>query len=242
MQIERASATRGPTGFTLIELLVVVAIIAVLVSLLLPALGAAREQAKSVVCASNMKELGTYNFLYTEEFDGSYPTRDASTTSWLWWLPFLGGWDSGPLAYKVMQCPSMYKYGWYDDYQWPDSLYMEFYPGDYRGGTRIGPYGAWYPDVPSYWEIGYGWNMNISGERVKVGTWPYPERTGLMAETGSLYWWNRLSGYTTWEDPGYWYADRHIPGQARVLFMDQHVSMEKTPFPNSGSSDLRDPK
>jgi len=225
------------SGFTLIELLVVVAIIAVLVALLLPALGAAREQAQSVVCASNMKELGTYYFLYTEEFDGAYPTRDATTTPWLWWLPFLGGWDSGPLAYKVMQCPSMYKYGWYDDY-----MGTVQYPGDHRGGSRVGPYGAWYPDVPSYWEIGFGYNMKIQRDKVKVGAWPYPERTGLMAETGSFYWHNTLGGHVTWDDPGPWYADRHIPGQARVLFMDQHVAMHRTPFPNSGSTDLRDPK
>jgi len=144
------------SGFTLIELLVVVAIIAVLVALLLPALGAARQQAQSVVCASNMKELGTYHFLYTEEFNGSYPSCYKDGEAWLWWLPFLGGWDSGPLAYKVMQCPSMYKYGWYGDYM-PGADN----PGDYRGGFRIGPYGAMYPDVPNYWEIGFGWNMNI---------------------------------------------------------------------------------
>jgi len=236
MATRRIMVTRQTTGFTLIELLVVVAIIAVLVSLLLPALGAAREQAKSVVCASNMKELGTYSFLYTEEFNGSYPTRDATTTTWLWWLPFLGGWDSGPLAYKVMQCPSMYKYGLWCDYETGESH------GDYRGGSRVGPYGAWYPDVPSYWEIGYGWNMRIWGERLKVGTWPYPQRTGLMAETGSFYWHNTLSAHVPWPDPAPWYADRHIPGQARVLFMDQHVSMEKTPFSRSGATDLRDPK
>jgi len=222
------------SGFTLIELLVVVAIIAVLVALLLPALGAARQQAQSVVCASNMKELGTYHFLYTEEFNGAYPTRDATTTPWCWWFPYLGGWDSGPLAYKVMQCPSMYKYGWYDNYE-PGSDN----PGDYRGGSRVGPYGAWYPDVPNYWDLGFGYNMNIWGDKTKVAAWPYPERTGLTAESGSFYWWNSLDSYGT---PGPWYADRHIPGQARVLFMDQHVSMEKTPFPNSGSNNLRDPQ
>jgi len=235
MQIERTMATRQPTGFTLIELLVVVAIIAVLVALLLPVLGAAREQAKSVVCASNMRELGTYNFLYTEEFNGSYPTHYPDGLGWLWWLPFLGGWDSGPLAYKVMQCPSMYKYGWYGDY-----IYTENNPGDYRGGCRVGPYYGYDPDIPLYWEIGYGRNMNIWAPRLKVSTWPYPERTGLMAETGSFYWWNTLSPHTGMPAP--WYADRHIPGLARVVFMDQHVSMEKTPFPNSGATDLRDPK
>jgi len=54
-----------------------------------------------------------------------------------------------------------------------------------------------------------------------------------------FYWWNTLDVHGT---HAYWYQDRHIPGLARVLFMDQHVSMEKTPFPNSGSNDLKDPE
>jgi len=223
-------------GFTLIELLVVVAIIAVLVALLLPSLAAAREQAKSVICGNNMRQLGIYNMLYAEEYAGSYPAHPGyqNGEGWLWWLPFLSGWESGPSAYQCMQCPTMYKYGWYDDYM-PGAAN----PGDYRGGTRIGPYYNYDQMVPTYWELGFGRNMNIWGVRLKRNAWPFPERTGLMAECGSLYWWNTLDSYGT---PGPWYADRHIAGEARIVFMDLHVSFEDTPFRNSGPNDLRDPK
>ena len=55
---------RKATAFTLIELLVVVSIIALLVSILMPALGRAREQAKPAVCMNNVKQLSLALKLY----------------------------------------------------------------------------------------------------------------------------------------------------------------------------------
>ncbi len=72
----------GRSAFTLIELLVVVAIIAMLISILLPSLSSAREQARAVVCGQNLRQLGNGMQGYVAENNDYYPGLN-TTGVWL---------------------------------------------------------------------------------------------------------------------------------------------------------------
>lgn len=135
-------------GFTLIELLVVIAVIALLIGLLLPALGRARDAARGVACLARQRELGLAVSLYAGDHDGELPRSQhsafaARTPPWGYALmPYTAGRDTPesvsasdpaflPLLNGPYRCPlDRRESGWSYGY----NVYYELTPAELATG------------------------------------------------------------------------------------------------------------
>ena len=135
-------------GFTLVELLVVIGIIAILTAILLPAMGAAREQAKRVVCANDIRVFGQSVTLYANQNKGKVPMHHGGA-NWLWDLAYDSrDWfvDVAKVPREMFYCPS---YTHETEGQWdfcgvpgsnPDNFaIIGYYWLGKRPGYRAGP-------------------------------------------------------------------------------------------------------
>jgi len=104
-QISRRENAQNKRGFTLIELLFVIAMIGILSSMMLPAIGKVSAKAKQIKCASNMKQIGIAIAMYADDYNGlipltSYQTLNTNEMFLRSILPYAGN------AEALRLCPS----------------------------------------------------------------------------------------------------------------------------------------
>jgi prepilin-type N-terminal cleavage/methylation domain-containing protein/prepilin-type processing-associated H-X9-DG protein len=152
-------------GFTLIELLVVIAIIAILASLLLPAISRAKASSQSTICKSNERQLGLALTMYISEspiypFSVYVPANNAKHA--VYWFDAIAPYANSKWGAGVFLCPS---YKWKID----------------QGGSPPGGGVAWAVGSYSYNAVGaagFG-NANLGMGRLQVG--PYQGTSSFVA-------------------------------------------------------------
>lgn len=211
-------------AFTLLELLIVVAIIALIASMLLPAIGRAKQQAKLARCTANLRQVGLATRMYLDDSGGWFFKYQEMVTGGTYW--YFGFETSASLGAPEGQ-------------RQIDLTKAKLYPYfGTVGGIEVCP--SFQYDLSTYKakykSASYGYGMNLRMDSKHESSW--------TAKGGRLIWFADCAQVNTWQAPAsasnplveeWYYVDlawksvqfRHN-GRANLLFCDGHV--ESMPF------------
>jgi prepilin-type N-terminal cleavage/methylation domain-containing protein/prepilin-type processing-associated H-X9-DG protein len=249
----RVAQFQSRVGFTLVELLVVIGIIALLISILLPALGKARMSARRVSCLSNLRQLAVAMQVYLAQDKGVFPGHKENFNNPpapYWADDILGDDTTGKTKYStLLDCPAQgtdtnggYGHVWTfsNDANGVSYGYNAFFLGHYAysdglNGSNPPEYGYATPLPPLDW--------------VHVNQVKHPTECLLFADHGPPYgfslWWPQASMLPGSGNEGV-YCNRH-GGVGMVVFVDGHGEMKTSaqinpPTDPRVTNDLRNSK
>lgn len=244
----------NPKGFTLIELLVVIAIIAILAGLLMPALGKARNKAKTVSCVSRIRQIGTADSLYLNDYGYFSPSASAMAAAFApekspmkIWSGTRNSSNFNDYTSNGFLTPYLQKSSSPESSVASEAARNVFFCPDQKTLSELASSGASAKAAPG---SGYGANVTLhgwiihdrptaTGYILRKPSWintpssivSYSDQMGSMNGITSTVMW----GYTTSNKTT---AFRH-DGKATLAWADGHVSMDSPGYIATGELNLK---